>query len=99
MPSFQRVAAFGVLAGALLGAAMSSDEYLSYVKFLASEDMKGRGTGSPELERAASYIAGRFQKFGLKPIHGSSYYQDFDVTTAAHLGTHGSLLWSGGDVH
>ena len=92
-------AAAGLLAAAaLFGATLNSDEYLSFVKFLASEDMKGRATGSPELERAAAYIAGRFQKFGLKPVQANSYYQDFDVTTAAHLGTHGSFDWSGGTL-
>ena len=29
--------------------------------------MKGRGTGSPELEKAAEWIAGQFKKAGLKP--------------------------------
>ena len=31
--------------------------YLEHVKFLASDDLEGRGNGSPGLEAAADYIA------------------------------------------
>src|SRR6266853_106488 len=74
------------LAGALFAAEFKSNEYLDYVKFLASPEMKGRATGSPELERAADFIAGQFRSMGLKPIHSKSYFQDFEVTTSARLG-------------
>ena len=60
--------------------------YLNDVKFLASPQMRGRATGSPELEKAAAFIAGKFKEFGLKPIHGKSYYQAFETTTSAALG-------------
>src|SRR5947209_5241161 len=82
------------LAGLTFGAVeLSPDEYLSYVKFLASEDMRGRATGSPELEKAAAYIASKFRLLGLQPLHEGSYYQDFDVTTAARLGPHNSMAY------
>ena len=60
--------------------------YLSHIKYLASPEMRGRATGSPELEKAADYIAAQFQAIGLKPIDGKSYYQAFSVTTQAKLG-------------
>jgi hypothetical protein len=66
------------------------------VKYLASENMRGRATGSPELEKAAGFIADRFRALGLKPLHGDSYYQDFEVTTAARLGSHNSFVYSSG---
>lgn len=88
------LAIYALFAGGLLAAGLSSDEYLGYVKFLASEDMKGRATGSPELERAAAYIAGHFQKSGLKPLHADSYFQDFEVTTSARLGSQNQLAVS-----
>ena len=43
---------------------MSSGEKLTYI---ASEKFKGRGNGTPELNMAAEYIAGIFEKNGLKP--------------------------------
>lgn len=83
-----------VLAAAILqGADMRPGEYLDYVKFLAAPEMRGRATGSRELERAADYIAFRFHTWGLKPLNGESYFQDFDVTTAARLGPANSLVW------
>lgn len=79
---------------ALYGAShLDPDEYLGYVKYLASEQMKGRASGSPELERAADYIAAKFRALGLQPIEGDSYFQSFDVTTSARLGTHNSMAY------
>ena len=60
--------------------------YLDDVKFLASPELKGRATGSPELEKAADFIARKFREFGLKPVDGKSYLQAFRVTTDARLG-------------
>ncbi len=62
------------------------ERYIAHVKYLASPQLKGRGTGTPELEQAADYIADRFKQFGLKPVADGSYYQGFKVTTNAHLG-------------
>ncbi|HWB86413.1 MAG TPA: M28 family peptidase [Bryobacteraceae bacterium] len=60
--------------------------YLDEVKYLSSREMRGRATGSPELEEAGRYIAGKFHDFGLKPLEGGRYLQPFPVTTSAHLG-------------
>ena len=65
---------------------MSVDRYLDEVKFLASPDMRGRATGSRELEKAAEYIAGMFKTIGLQPVGSSGYLQPFSVTTNARLG-------------
>ena len=59
--------------------------YLDHVKYLASDDLKGRATGTPELDRAAKYIAGKFKSYGLKPV-ARSYYQSFMVTTQTKIG-------------
>src|SRR5260370_36392205 len=61
--------------------------YLAHVNFLASDTMRGRATGSPELEKAAAYIAKQFKSAGLQPADGKSYLQAFPVTTNAKLGT------------
>ncbi len=37
------------------------------IQFLASDELKGRDTPSPGLEKAAEYIAREFASFGLKP--------------------------------
>src|SRR5215831_8478521 len=68
-------------------AAVDPNRYLEDVKFLASPQLRGRATGSPELEKAAHFIAAQFHSAGLKPIDGKSYFQAFSVTTNAKLGT------------
>src|SRR5258708_34196189 len=81
------------LAFLLLGAARHTVEeidpqhYLAHVKFLASDTMRGRATGSPELEKAATYIAKQFKSAGLQPADGKSYLQAFPVTTTADRAT------------
>ena len=45
----------------------------SHVEFLASDEMKGRNTGSPEHKRAAEYVAGQFQRAGLEPAAKAGY--------------------------
>ncbi len=46
--------------------------------------MKGRLTGTPELNQAAEYITAQFARAQLKPL-GGSYFQDFDVTARTGL--------------
>src|SRR6476659_6511900 len=41
---------------------------------LSSPAFEGRGTGQPGADRAAQYLADRFQKFGLKPAGGHGTY-------------------------
>ena len=72
-------------------ATINPDAYLAHVKYLASPELKGRATGSPELEKAAEYIASQFQSFGVKPVPGSGYEQAFTTTVGAHMGTNNRL--------
>ena len=52
--------------------AIDSERVLNHIKYLASPEMRGRATGSPELEKAADYIAHEFREIGLKPVDGKS---------------------------
>lgn len=53
-------------------------EVQKHLAFLASDSLKGRGNYSPELHRAAQYIAGEFQKAGATFLPSlSSYFQPF----------------------
>ncbi|MGA3189773.1 MAG: M28 family peptidase [Bryobacteraceae bacterium] len=65
---------------------VNPDLYLAHVRYLASPELKGRATGSPELEKAAHYIAAQFRSFGLKPTELA-----FPVTLGAHLGRKNQL--------
>src|SRR5579862_8688845 len=71
---------------ALSAADVSPKTYLADVQYLASPELKGRATGSPEIEKAAHYIESQFKSFGLKPPDGKNYEQAFPVAIGAHLG-------------
>lgn len=61
-------------------------------KVLSSDDMKGRKTFSPEIDRAADFIAGEFAKSKLSFFKGStSYLQEFIMTKAKPVSVEGKL--------
>jgi Zn-dependent M28 family amino/carboxypeptidase len=52
------------------------------ISFLSSDKMKGRFTGTIEVDSAAEYIARKFEEVGLYPIINNKYYfQDFIIPT------------------
>ena len=53
----------------------------SHIQYLASDDLQGRNTGSEGHRKAATYIAGEFERSGLKAAGTSGYFQPvkFDV--------------------
>src|ERR1022692_2946241 len=88
------------LAAGIAGAATAgfdADRYLQHIRFLASPEMRGRATGSAELEKAAEYIDGQFRADGLQPPPGTSgFLQPFQVTTSAKMGAGNRLDIVGG---
>jgi aminopeptidase YwaD len=71
---------------------LSAERYLQHVSFLASDELKGRGNGTPELERAAEYLAAQFRSYGLEPAgNGGTYFQKFDITVGAEYGPKNAL--------
>src|SRR6266404_5033791 len=74
----------------LSGEDISPKRYLDNVKFLASDDLKGRGNGSPELPKAARYVAAQFKTCGLAPVNGS-YFQKYTATIGSQPGPRNRL--------
>ena len=57
----------------------------NYVSFLASNDLKGRETGTPGEEAAANFIAAKFKENGLKPLgEEGTYFQTFSFKPKPH---------------
>ncbi len=51
-------------------------------KVLAADDMRGRKTFSPEIDKAADFIADEFRKAGLQTFNGASgFRQDFAMVS------------------
>ena len=57
-----------------LGAAIKVETIKEVVADLSADDMQGRGTMQAGGDKAASYIADRFAKFGLKPLGDNKSY-------------------------
>ncbi len=75
---------------------LSASRYQRHVSYLASDAMKGRGDGSPELDQAADYIAQQFRIAGLRPAgEGNTYFQKFEITTGAKPGDRNELRLNG----
>ena len=87
-----------LLTAALLGAAAETrfdpERYLGHIKYLASDKLKGRGTGMKELDTAAAYIARQFRNAGLKPAGTEGYFQKFTVTTRARITPRNKLSYT-----
>src|SRR5262245_61184898 len=86
----------GLVSASLPVQELSADRYQRHVSLLASDDFKGRGNGTPELERAAEYIASQFRSYGLQPEgDNGSYFQKFEITVQREFGGKNSLQISG----
>ena len=76
--------AFAVLAAScvvvVLGAPeIRGERLLDHIKFLASDELKGRDTGSDGLRQAAAYIAAEFRAAGLQPGWKGGWMHPFEV--------------------
>ena len=50
---------------------ISAESLRTNLTYLASDELEGRATPSPGLDKAAAYIADQFKKAGLEPINGT----------------------------
>lgn len=79
----------GLLAGpAGAQVAIEPEGMLETVKFLSGAEFMGRGTGTPELDKAAVFIASRFEAVGLLPggsANGSWFQEWTDPGSKARM--------------
>jgi hypothetical protein len=58
------------------------------IKTLSADDMQGRATFSPGIEKAARFIENEYKKTGLKPLPGDDgYRQNFTMTRVTAIKT------------
>ena len=71
---------------------IEADALLDHIRVLASDELGGRGNGSAGLERAADYIAARFEAAGLRPGGpDGSWFQPFELTAGLTIGEGNTL--------
>lgn len=86
-------AVFIAASAAALAPDFEPDRLLGHIRFLASDEMKGRDNGSPELERAADYIAAQFNEAGLRPAgDDGSWFQSFQLQVGLTVGRDNRLI-------
>lgn len=71
-PAGQTAGAIPPAAGAVPEVAA---EWWAHVAFLASDEMRGRETGSPEHRKAANYVADQFVRAGVSPGGSNNFLQ------------------------
>ncbi|MDP7035084.1 MAG: M20/M25/M40 family metallo-hydrolase [Planctomycetota bacterium] len=70
----------GIGGGSWSQESIDSDRIMKHIRYLASDELKGRDAGTPGEEKAAIYIANEFKALGLQPIGDEgSYFQHFDA--------------------
>lgn len=88
---FAMLALAGTVGAVTAAAAIQSDRLLAHVKFLASDDLKGRNNGSDELGTAAAYVAGQLKASGVQPGPNGSWQQPFELVAGLAIGRENSL--------
>ena len=77
-----------------IDAIINAGEVERIEKTLSSDDMQGRRSFSPGLEKAADFIADEFKAAGLKPFgQGDSFRQTFTMIKAKTISTVGGVGW------
>ncbi len=81
---------------ATLKPVFSEKRMMSTIKHLSSEELKGRGLGTPEIDQAAEYIAQKFEEAGLIGsryfvAHSKEYFKG-DIFANVNIDTNGSLF-------
>jgi hypothetical protein len=65
---------------------------LEHIKFLSADELKGRDSGSAELERAADYVAQQFRAAGLRPGGvNDTFFQPFELVAGLTVGDRNEL--------
>ncbi|MFO0972380.1 MAG: M28 family peptidase [Phycisphaerae bacterium] len=80
-------------------AAFSAAEFEQHVGFLAADELRGRGIGSPQIDQAADYIAHRFEELGVEPGgENHTFFQPFTVSVSNRIADGTRLAWRGLDA-
>lgn len=101
-----RLGRYGAISLLLLGLigplrgepAITPEDVLQHVRYLAHDELEGRAAGTPGAELAARYIAAWFAHVGLKPLGDrGTFLQEFEFTAGARLGPQNACrAWVGG---
>jgi len=81
----------GILAAQNNNPEITSAEIQDHINYLASDQLEGRMTGTPELYKAAEFLKKEFESYGLKPLFNGSYFQEFPFMEKLELSSENIL--------
>jgi aminopeptidase YwaD len=70
---------------------ITAQEIQHHIEFLASDDLKGRLSGSKEIYVAAMYIKEEFESYHLQPLFKDSYFQVYNFISDVRLTKNNSM--------
>jgi len=71
---------------------ITDNEIAYHIKWLSSDALEGRGTGTHANDIVAEYIAREFERYGLKPAGmNGTFLQPFEVVTGVKLGNDNAI--------
>src|ERR1035437_9724253 len=73
---------------------ITAQEIQHHINFLASDDLKGRLSGSKEIYIAAVYIKDEFETYHRKPLFKDSYFQEYNFISDVKLTDNNSLSFN-----
>jgi Zn-dependent M28 family amino/carboxypeptidase len=78
------------------GPEISAEDFSQHVKVLSSDEFEGRAPGSKGEELTINYLKAQFERLGLQPGNGGSYFQTVQmVETTADPNTTASITRGG----
>ena len=71
---------------------ITAAEVYEHIKYLASDELEGRKSGSKGAQLAARYLEKEFRSYGLKPLgDNGTYFQKFEFLAGVNLGSKNSF--------
>jgi hypothetical protein len=78
---------------------ITAGDLKTHIRYLASDELGGRGSGAPGNEMAARYIARSIHDWGLAPLGDSgTYFQHFKFVSSVRSGAGNALRFEGKPV-
>ncbi len=78
---------------------ITAGEIKDHINYLASDELEGRMTGTPQLYKAAEFLKKEFESYGLKPLFNGSYFQEFPFMERLESGNNSvSILTDGKEI-
>ncbi|MFQ5691341.1 MAG: M28 family metallopeptidase [Gemmatimonadota bacterium] len=60
---------------------ISADDLAAHIQVLASDEFEGRAPASPGEDKTIEYVKGQFERIGLEPGNGDSYFQEVPLVS------------------